>query len=231
MKKNVFLLLLAAIPLFQSCSDDDTLPPPVVCDPFLDFGNFYMLESSHDFLPYTASNQKIIMVDSTGQEFEGTLSDYSFDLTPIVRLTPYPCEEDSTQSYQVRMNTETKYVTARFEQWDIKIIFRLSVGVTGDEPDNLVFTDNCNVALLRPGDASTPNSQIPITVNPRTNPFATLTEPSLSVLHLHGKTFYDVYTREIQNEDQVKIYYNREFGLTGLETMDKSISLACDRIE
>ncbi len=235
LKFNHQWLLFFAMILFFSCQKEEVIV--VDCPKFVDLGDFHLVDSSVDYMPYDETVQRIVFTDSLGNEFKAEVNSYKFGLGSILHLKEYPCEEDSMQMFQYTSMSESKHIEAVIEELDIKINLNLSVYVVRGEllnqnPDSLFMTDQINVTLRTPMTSTTPNTQLNIIVDSRNSTIASTAVPNSEVYTMHGVDFYDVYYLDTMiPSGKFNILYNAEKGLIGFENQDKSISLKYEYVE
>lgn len=225
------LLVLFQILLIVSCQKEEVVPEPPYCPDKVDLGEFYMVESSKDFLPYDENVHRLIFSDSSGIEYIAERTKYTFGTGYVYFTRENPCEADTSQKFHYIAHTERKSINFVFESDDIKLLFRLAASVYPNYDGDMVYeSDAFNVVVVTPISSSKPHSQIGGTVNPKNYPLGTKTLPNSDSFNIHDKTFLDVYHSTYEDE-HINIYYTEKEGLVALETTDKSISLKFERVE
>lgn len=233
------MIFIALIFLFSNCKKEETpiIDPPQdftkECNEFAALGDFLLLDSSKNFIPYQENIQRVIFSDSLGNEFIGNVTFYETSLNQTWNGIETACPLDTSIQVTYNWKTETKRIDLEFPDLDIRLFVAVRTNISSNDYSQKLFGDFCNVVLLHPVSANSSNSQLLIVLDARTHPLyegiITSTLPSLT---LHGKEFNDVFFEEVPGtQNDFQLYYNSEVGVVGFENEDKSISLKFERVE
>lgn len=241
MNNLIRLLILTFSISVIACGGNDEIEEPILdCTETIDLGEFLLAENSLEFWPYNSSVSRVIFSDNQGNEFVGEITQY---FEGFITATIEQEVDNMGTLVDCTFRSKNQFLTMEFEvpDFDIKIFLRFSVSTTRKEVfddiistplDDILLTDGFNVGLFTPISETRPNSQNFIMVDSRNHPIAMSESPTSETYELHDKVFQEVYyiTDEIE-DDKFNLFYNAEFGVVGIESADKSISLKLERVE
>ena len=233
---NLFLFLLIII---SSCGDDDMNQIEenlnlTECENISKLGEILTLEESKNFLPYPDSISKVIFTNSQGEEFEGKVNFYNTYITNAFTNAMNQCPIDSQIQIQYEWMPEIKDIYIQIDTLDIQLRISIRPIIYHEDYSQKLIADICQLVLTTPIDATTPNSQMIIIVNPRThpNPYESYTEYH-DEYQIHGKTYEQVYIETPNINEEFKLYFSNQVGIVGFkdEINGNNIDLKFDRIE
>jgi len=233
---------------FFSCNGDDqfdTMP----CADSLEIGEFFMLDSSKDFLPYPDEDFAIIFSDSLGNEFRGEYFSRPYQLCTSISSYRSNPNDPNSEECEFTSQLECLSTVILFEALDsleihfmMNVVARIEAGV--EEP---LLNDFFTLLLYETGLEPTlgllqfDNGQLSVNINNRNEdtPINPIGLPSTYFLSesfdIHDKTFTNVYYPNYNVFFPPRVvfdlYYSEEIGLVGFENEDKSISLKFERFE
>lgn len=234
------LILIFSISIFACNGEDEIEETPIDCTETIDLGEFLLTESSLDFWPYNSSISKVVFSDNLGNEFVGEITKYSEN---FATLNSEEEVDNMGTLIDCTFRSKTQFLSMRFEltELDLTIFLRLSISVTRKEVfdgiittplDDVLLNDRFSLGLTTPIGETNPNSQYVIIVDARNHPVAMTEYPNSETYEFHGKVFQEVYHIEDEIEEgKFNLFYNAEFGVIGVESADKSISLKYERVE
>lgn len=249
MRSNLYIFILAFCPLFIfSCANDDESDERP-CIENTEIGDFFMLESSKDFLPYPNEEAILIFSDSIGNEYRGVFT--IREITSLETMSTY--QIDPSKSWSTRCDysylRESKISEIIFpELEDLTFRFEFNVGATISENDEILLSDRLAAYVLQSfpevmsGISGFQSLELSLVLNQRNND--QILEDDRYTHHItyesfviHDKPFENVYFWERDNVNEnlkqfdYDAYYSEEIGLVAFENYDKSISLKFERIE
>jgi len=237
------IVCLSLILLFIcSCNDDDQNVSS--CENGENIGDFFLLDSSKEFLPYGDEELVLIFSDSLGNEFKGKyipgefnqcLTQSSYSLDPNVSGSPF-CD----YIYQAECS-ESLITFDDFE--DIEIQFSMRVNAIFPESrEELVLRDFFTVSIFNNAIQSSPSifvvddGFLPILIDDRGKEQSAIEflfgSSFNESFQLHNKMYSNVYSpmdNELFGDKEFDLFYSKELGLVGVESED--ISLKFERIE
>lgn len=218
---------LVALILLTGCDRE-----PTNCDDISFTGEFFLLEESENFIPYTKNNSRIIFSDSMGNEYQGLITRDTVLSTRSLLYANCPLDEemDSKHSYI----SEHRFVDIFIEELNIR--FRCSVNVNiGAESNSLIETKDELSVIFSIDNESYYHTSLTININNRNG---YLPHINTSILHdnylVHGRNYENVYSHNdnyIVPDDWVLLYSQTEGVIAIKNLIDSEFSYKYERIE
>lgn len=236
-----FVIFSSFLLFLFSCDNDDAGPSSCIENP--DLGDFFLLDSSKDFVPYGDEELVLIFSDSLGNEYKGNYIPGAFEACEV--LSAYNIGQSGSNGCPISFSRECQMSRIVFEDFGgLEIQMFLSMDVSYSvEAEEAIFRDFINITIFE-GDPENPGSiqsnqsgGFLITIDSRTDDRAIvllIAADFQPMFGLHDEIYENVYLEADLGSDVVEIfdlYFSQEVGLVGFENIDKSISLKFERIE
>lgn len=210
-----YLIGLFVIFTLVSCGNDFR----VECDEIRDLGEFYMLESSKDFIPYTNDINKIIFSDSLGNELDGKVLRNTLSLGWSQNsYKPCPFNENIMVSYI--HEPESKWFDLAFEDLDLQFDLKVEVDIESEYNVQNPISDRFWLLLY----CCSEDASRKLLYQKNFRLIDRLENKSLlgeidffDVFKIHGEIFTNVYVFGSSNNNSYLFYYNTKIGIIGFK--------------
>ncbi len=231
-----YLLLFFVLILFTvGCSKNEDDPDRGItvweCHSLANQGEIELASGSKSFVSYPAAMLRLILKDSSNQEYVGTA--FTFDWMHSFYGPQEPCLLDSTVFVEPRWHTEAKGASFTFNELNFEIGVEVSVELAEEPHPDKGIADICHLTFHKSIGQEVSDSKMSIIVASRDHPAP---EENYSDFHetyeINGTEYNNVYVGYLDEDENVEVHYNIQRGILRIKSeVEPALDLFFDRIE